>query len=82
MTRQGLPTATQFSGIERVTTLPAPITLFLPMTTPGKRIAPPPIQTLSSILTGREKVRQKHPEIFLFSCELVRPTTSVVCVAV
>ena len=29
ITRHGFPTATQFSGMERVTTLPAPMTLFL-----------------------------------------------------
>ena len=44
MTLHGFPTATQFSGMERVTTLPAPMTLFLPIVTPERRIAPPPIQ--------------------------------------
>ena len=52
MTRQGLPTATQLAGIDRFTTLPAPITLFFPMVTPGSRIAPPPIHTPSSMVTG------------------------------
>ena len=33
MGRQGLPTATQLSGIERFTILPAPITLFRPIFT-------------------------------------------------
>lgn len=56
ITRHGFPTATQFSGMERVTTLPAPMTLFLPIVTPGRRIAPPPIQTPSSIVTGLDTV--------------------------
>ena len=58
ITLQGLPTATQSAGMERVTTLPAPITLFFPIVTPGSRIQPPPIQTLSSIRTGRANVRK------------------------
>ena len=53
ITRQGLPTATQLAGMERATTLPAPMTLFRPIVTPGNRMAPPPIHTPSSILTGR-----------------------------
>lgn len=56
--RHGLPNATQFSGIDLVTMLPAPITEFLPMVTPGSIITPPPIHTLSSILTGSAKVRK------------------------
>lgn len=43
----------QFGGIGRFTTLPAPITLFSPMVTPGRRIQPPPIQTLFPISIGR-----------------------------
>ena len=34
-TRQGLPTATTLAGMSFVTTLPAPITEFLPIRTPG-----------------------------------------------
>ena len=41
------------SGIGRVTMLPAPITLFSPIVTPGRRIQPPPTQTLFSISIGR-----------------------------
>ena len=37
---------------EAVTTLPAPITLFFPMVTPGQMTAPAPIQQLSPIVTG------------------------------
>ncbi len=36
-----------------VTTLPAPITLFRPIVTPGRIITPPPIHTPSSIFTGK-----------------------------
>ena len=36
MTLQGLPTATTLSGMSFVTTLPAPITVFLPIVTPFK----------------------------------------------
>ena len=39
-------------------TLPAPITLFCPIMTPGKMIEPPPIHTPSSIFTGKAYVRQ------------------------
>ena len=49
ITLQGLPTATQLAGIECVTILPAPITLFSPIVTPAKIMHPPPIQTLSLI---------------------------------
>ena len=49
----GFPTATQLGGTGRVTTLPASITLFSPIVTPGRRIQPPPIQTLFSISIGR-----------------------------
>ena len=70
ITRHGFPTATQFSGMERVTTLPAPMTLFLPIVTPGRRIAPPPIQTPSSIVTGLANVRKK---VVPFSLRLTVP---------
>jgi len=50
--RQGLPTATRLAGMSRTTTLPAPITLLLPMVTPGQITQRPPIQTLCPIFTG------------------------------
>ena len=53
MMRQGLPTATTFAGKSRVTTLPAPTTVFAPIVTPGQTTARPPSQTPSSIETGR-----------------------------
>src|SRR5699024_1582422 len=52
-TRQGLPTATTLAGMSWVTTLPAPMTLFSPMLTPGSRMAPAPIHTRSPTRTGR-----------------------------
>ena len=58
ITRQGFPTATQSAGMERVTTLPAPMTLLRPIVTPGKIMAPPPIHTLSSIFMGSANVLQ------------------------
>jgi len=36
----GLPAAITLSGIDFVTTLPAPITLFLPIVTPFKTFTP------------------------------------------
>ena len=50
--RQGFPAAKTLSGMSRVTTLPAPITLRLPMRTPGQTMAPPPIHTSSPISMG------------------------------
>ena len=44
ITLHGFPAAKQLSGTSFVTTLPAPITVPLPMVTPGRIIAPPPIQ--------------------------------------
>lgn len=67
VTLHGLPNATQFSGIECVTTLPAPITLFFPIVTPGRMITPPPIHTLSSIVTGLAKVRKNDVPLFFQS---------------
>ena len=52
ITLQGFPTATQLSGIEWVTILPAPMTLFFTIVIPGRIIAPPPIHAPSFILTG------------------------------
>jgi hypothetical protein len=52
----GFPKATELSGIDFVTTLPAPITQLFPTFTPGRIIVPPPIHTLSPIVTGRAAV--------------------------
>lgn len=46
ITLHGLPTATLFSGISFVTTLPAPITQLSPIFTPGNTTTFPPIHTL------------------------------------
>jgi hypothetical protein len=35
-----------------VTTLPAPMTVFDPIVTPGQMMAPPPTQTSDPIVTG------------------------------
>jgi len=51
-TLAGLPTAVAPGGTSRVTTLPAPTIASSPMLTPGKTIAPPPIQTFRAIRTG------------------------------
>jgi hypothetical protein len=47
-TRAGLPNAVAPTVTSRVTILPAPITALSPIDTPGRMIAPPPIQTLLS----------------------------------
>ncbi len=52
ITRHGLPAAMTLAGISLVTTLPAPITVFSPIVTPGSTIAPPPIHTLSPMVIG------------------------------
>ena len=44
ITLQGTPAAKVFSGMSRVTTLPAPITQPLPMVTPGQTVTPAPNQ--------------------------------------
>ncbi len=51
-TLQGMPTATTLSGIDLVTTLPAPITVLSPMFTPASIVEPAPIQTLLPIVIG------------------------------
>jgi hypothetical protein len=51
-TRQGFPAARTFGGMSRVTTLPAPIVELSRMVTPGQTMTPPPIHTLSPIVTG------------------------------
>lgn len=48
------------AGMERLTTLPAPITEFSPMVTPAKRMPPPPIHALSLISMGRAQVLKKE----------------------
>ena len=48
----------ELAGISFTTTLPAPMTEFLPMVTPGRIIEPPSIHTPSSIRTGRAIVSQ------------------------
>jgi len=48
----GEPIATTFSGTSLDTILPAPITVPLPIVTPGKTITFAPIQTLSPICIG------------------------------
>ena len=60
MTRAGLPTATTLAGRSRVTTEPAPTTVFSPMETPGQTIEPPPSQTLSAMLMGRASSRPER----------------------
>lgn len=52
ITRQGLPTANESSGISCVTTLPAPITQRSPIVTPGQITALPPIQQSAPTVTG------------------------------
>ena len=52
-TRHGLPAATTFAGRLRVTTDPAPTTVFSPIDTPGQTIAPPPSHTPSPIAIAR-----------------------------
>jgi hypothetical protein len=49
-TRAGLPKAVAPAGTSRVTTLPVPTSASSPMETPGKMIAPPPIQTVRPML--------------------------------
>ena len=47
-----MPAARLLSGIDSVTTLPAPIVVRAPMDTPGITIAPPPIHASSPIVMG------------------------------
>ena len=51
-TLQGTPAAMLLAGILFVTTLPAPMTLFVPMVTPFRMVQFVPIQTSSSITIG------------------------------
>ena len=80
ITLHGFPTATQLSGIERVTTLPAPITLFLPIVTPGKTMLPPPIHAPSQIFIGNAYVLQIP--VFISSSFIILSCTFVEWVAV
>ena len=52
-TRQGVPTATTLGGMSLLTRLPAPMTEFRPIVTPGSTIQFAPSQTFSSICMGR-----------------------------
>src|SRR5688572_13567742 len=52
ITLQGLPAAKTASGMSRVTTLPAPMTVRSPMATPGQMMAAPPTQTSEPMLMG------------------------------
>src|SRR4029079_16788384 len=52
ITRHGLPAANTPSGMSLVTTLPAPMTVFEPIFTPGQMIALPPTQTSDPISMG------------------------------
>ena len=56
ITQQGFPHAIVLSGMFLVTTLPAPITTFSPIVTPGKIMVPPPIHELSLMDTGKALV--------------------------
>ena len=51
-TRHGLPAANTPAGMSFVTTLPAPMTVFEPIFTPGQMIAPPPTHTSEPISMG------------------------------
>src|SRR5579885_2606079 len=50
--RAGLPATVAPGGTSRVTTPPAPTIASSPIVTPGRMIAPPPIQTLYPLRTG------------------------------
>jgi hypothetical protein len=56
--RAGLPAADTWSGMSRTTTLPAPMTAFFPMVTPGQTITPPPSHAFSPIVMGADR---SHP---------------------
>lgn len=56
-TLAGLPPTITFGGTSLVTTLPAAITEFCPMVTPGQMVALIPIHTLSFITMGLQKSR-------------------------
>ena len=52
MTRHGFPAANTPEGISFVTTLPAPITVLLPIVTPGRIVTFVVTHTFSPIVTG------------------------------
>lgn len=52
-TRAGLPAATEYGGMDFVTTAPAPIIEPWPIVTPGRMMTLRPIQQSSSITIGR-----------------------------
>jgi len=56
ITLHGLPTAKLFGGMSFVTTLPAPITLFAPIVTPGRMIA----------LTINTRKKKGIPRLYLY----------------
>ena len=64
-------TATTFAGISLVTTLPAPITVFSPIVTPGSKTQLPPIHTLSFTVIGSAD-----------STHIRRSSTFIGCIAV
>ena len=51
-TRQGLPKASTPAGTSLVTMLPAPMTAFSPMVTPGRMTLPAPTHTPAPMVTG------------------------------
>ena len=53
-TRAGRPTASDRGGISRVTTLPAPMTLWAPIVTARSTMTRDPSQTFSSRMTGAD----------------------------
>ena len=67
MTRHGFPTAIESAGISFTTTLPAPITEFWPIVTPGSIVELPPIHTPFSIVTGDAIVAQMDAPVFILS---------------
>ncbi len=52
MIRAGFPATTTLPGNDFVTTEAAATTVLSPIVTPGSIVTPPPIQTLSPMVTG------------------------------
>ena len=59
--RHGEPSATEFAGISRTTTLPAPMTECSPMRTPPRMIDPAPTHTPSSMTIGLGSTTPRSP---------------------
>ena len=76
-TLAGDPTATTPAGRSRVTTAPAPTTVFSPIVTPGHTIAPPPSQTLSAIVIGSAASQPSRRGSGSIGCVAVRSCTRV-----